>query len=109
MFDDPTENYKQQEPMHDKRHQKTHARSIKKNRKADDRAMVGAMTVAFGATAALATHKMKPNIVSSLAEKAMSVAAPVVPTKKDGEVDHERLVAVLADLGQKGGVLRLVG
>jgi hypothetical protein len=39
----------------------------------------------------------------------MSVAAPVVPTKKDGEVDHERLVAVLADLGQKGGVLRLVG
>ena len=52
---------------------------------------------------------MKPNIVSSLAEKAMSVAAPVVPTKKDGEVDHERLVAVLADLGQKGGVLRLVG
>ena len=59
MFDDPTENYKQQEPMHDKRHQNTHARSIKKNRKADDRAMVGAMTAAFGATAALATHEMK--------------------------------------------------
>lgn len=153
MFDDLTETYKQQEPMHDKRHQNTHAGSMEKNRKADGRAMVGAITASFGATAALATHemktkgllkgnehveatidsgldctnggqldgtndrnvdetgseKMKPNIVSSLAEKAMSVAAPVVPTKKDGEVDHERLVAVLADLGQKGGVLRLVG
>lgn len=32
------------------------------------------------------------NFVSSLAEKAMSVAAPVVPTKSDGEVDHERSV-----------------
>ncbi|KAH9305683.1 hypothetical protein KI387_010087, partial [Taxus chinensis] len=53
-------------------------------------------------------EKGKPNIVSSLAEKAMSVAAPVVPTK-DGGVDHERLVAFLADLGQRGGVLRLVG
>lgn len=30
------------------------------------------------------------NIVTSLAEKAMSVAGPVVPTKDDGEVDQER-------------------
>lgn len=157
-FDDPRETYKQQEPMHDEKHQNKHARSIEKNREFDGRVMVGAMTAAFGATAALASHKMKQNglfkgtehveasidsgldcrnggqledtnrsvdntidtdetgnektksnIVSSLAEKAMSVAAPVVPTKKDGELDHERLVAVLADLGQKGGVLRLFG
>lgn len=39
----------------------------------------------------------------------MSVAAPVVPTRSDGEVDQERLVAILADLGQKGGILRLIG
>nr|DAD46804.1 TPA_asm: hypothetical protein HUJ06_016741 [Nelumbo nucifera] len=39
----------------------------------------------------------------------MSVAAPVVPTKSDGEVDQERLVAMLADLGQKGGILKLLG
>lgn len=32
------------------------------------------------------------NIVTSLAEKAMSVAAPVVPTRSDGEVDQERSV-----------------
>lgn len=78
------------------------------------------------------------NIITSLAERAMSVAGPVVPTKKDGGVDQERsehtyyqytstplvfvfannltqlpsmnrLVAMLADLGQKGGLLRLVG
>lgn len=152
-FDDLTETYKQQEPMHDEKHQNKHARRIEKNIEVDGRAMVGAMTAAFGVTAALASHEMnknglfkgnehveatidsglectnkgqldvtndknvdetgnekiKPNIVSSLAERAMSVAAPVVPTKKDGEVDHERLVAVLADLGQKGGALRLVG
>lgn len=30
------------------------------------------------------------NIVTSLAEKAMSVASPVVPKKEDGEVDEER-------------------
>ena len=30
------------------------------------------------------------NIVSSFAEKAMSVASPVVPKKEDGEVDEER-------------------
>lgn len=47
--------------------------------------------------------------MSSFAEKAMSVAGPVVPTKGDGEVDHERLVAVLAELGQKGGFLRFIG
>lgn len=49
------------------------------------------------------------SIVTSLAEKAMSVAAPIVPTKEGGEVDQERLVAMLAELGQKGGVLKLVG
>ncbi|KAF3439736.1 hypothetical protein FNV43_RR18014 [Rhamnella rubrinervis] len=49
------------------------------------------------------------SIVTSLAEKAMSVAGPVVPTKEDGGVDQERLVAMLAELGQKGGILRLVG
>ncbi|KAF9616109.1 hypothetical protein IFM89_028575 [Coptis chinensis] len=47
--------------------------------------------------------------VSSLAEKAMSVAAPVVPTKSDGGVDQDRLVAILSDLGQKGGMLRMIG
>jgi len=30
------------------------------------------------------------NIVTALAEKAMSVASPVVPKKEDGEVDEER-------------------
>ncbi|XP_009359693.2 uncharacterized protein LOC103950231 isoform X2 [Pyrus x bretschneideri] len=54
-------------------------------------------------------EKNQSNIVTSLAEKAMSVAAPVVPTKEDGEVDQERLVTMLTDLGQKGGMLRLVG
>ncbi|XP_050946766.1 uncharacterized protein LOC103499360 isoform X3 [Cucumis melo] len=49
------------------------------------------------------------NIVSSLAEKAMSVASPVVPKKEDGEVDEERLVSMLAELGEKGGVLKLIG
>ncbi|KAJ0983767.1 hypothetical protein J5N97_002123 [Dioscorea zingiberensis] len=53
--------------------------------------------------------KNQNNLVSSLAEKAMSVAGPVVPTNSDGEVDQERLVAILAELGQKGGILRLVG
>ncbi|XVE70763.1 hypothetical protein DITRI_Ditri10aG0097200 [Diplodiscus trichospermus] len=53
--------------------------------------------------------KHQNNIVTSLAEKALSVAGPVVPTKEDGELDQERLVAVLADLGQRGGMLRLVG
>ncbi|XP_054820922.1 uncharacterized protein LOC129319857 isoform X2 [Prosopis cineraria] len=55
------------------------------------------------------SEKNHNSIVTSLAEKAMSVAGPVVPTKDDGEVDQERLVAMLADLGQKGGLLRLVG
>ncbi|KAH1100932.1 hypothetical protein GLYMA_13G113900v4 [Glycine max] len=56
-----------------------------------------------------ASEKNQNNIVTSLAEKAMSVAGPVVPTKEDGEVDQERLVAMLADLGHRGGLLRLVG
>lgn len=34
--------------------------------------------------------KTETNIVASLAEKAMSVASPVVPMKEDGGVDHER-------------------
>ncbi|XP_011094018.1 uncharacterized protein LOC105173836 [Sesamum indicum] len=101
--------------------------------------MVGAVTAALGASALLAhqpntetdgtrneplkeqenskepskldetSEKTQNNIVTSLAEKAMSVASPVVPVKEDGEVDHERLVAMLAELGQKGGILRLVG
>ncbi|EEC84631.1 hypothetical protein OsI_31501 [Oryza sativa Indica Group] len=56
-----------------------------------------------------AQEKSQNNLVTSLAEKAMSVASPVVPTKGDGEVDQERLVAILAELGQKGGALRFVG
>ncbi|KAK1307664.1 hypothetical protein QJS10_CPA09g00038 [Acorus calamus] len=92
----------------------------------NDNMMVGAVTTALGASALLAKHqrdilkghaepedavreKNDQNLVSSLAEKAMSVAGPVVPTNSDGEVDHERLVAILADLGQKGGMLRLIG
>ncbi|KAF6155028.1 hypothetical protein GIB67_035775 [Kingdonia uniflora] len=56
------------------------------------------------------TSSEKPNyIVSSLAEKATSVPGPIVPTKEGGGVDQERLVAMLADLGQKGGMLKLVG
>nr|XP_033517238.1 uncharacterized protein LOC104116322 isoform X5 [Nicotiana tomentosiformis] len=35
--------------------------------------------------------KSHNNIVTSLAEKAMSVAGPVVPMKKDGAVDQERI------------------
>ncbi|KAK9102385.1 hypothetical protein Sjap_019639 [Stephania japonica] len=53
--------------------------------------------------------KNHSNIMTSLAEKAMSVAGPVVPTNSEGEVDQDRLVAMLADLVQKGGMLRLVG
>lgn len=49
------------------------------------------------------------NIVASFAEKAMSVAGPVVPTKEGGEVDQDRLVSMLTELGQKGGLLRLFG
>ncbi|XP_031102209.1 uncharacterized protein LOC116006079 isoform X1 [Ipomoea triloba] len=99
--------------------------------------MVGAVTAALGASAFLLHHqengtgnlsnphngkedastethkledvdKTQDNIVTSLAEKAMSIASPVVPTK-DGHVDQERLVAMLAELGQRGGILRFVG
>lgn len=38
----------------------------------------------------LSQEKNSNSIVSNLAEKAMSIAGPVVPTKDDGEVDHER-------------------
>ncbi|CAN4084642.1 unnamed protein product [Withania somnifera] len=55
-----------------------------------------------------AIDKNHDNIVTSLAEKAMSVAGPVVPMKEDGALDHERLVSMLAELGQKGGILKLV-
>ncbi|CAM6008624.1 unnamed protein product [Sphagnum balticum] len=54
----------------------------------------------------------KSNLITTfapLAEKAISVAAPVVPQTEDGEIDHERLVAMLAELGQRGGFFRLVG
>ncbi|XP_076909559.1 uncharacterized protein LOC143566863 [Bidens hawaiensis] len=103
-----------------------------------DTVMAGAVTAALGASALLVhqqnsfsdglesssmsketheepekveeeTPKSGDGIVTSLAEKAMLVAAPVVPTKEDGAVDQERLVALLADLGQKGGILKLVG
>ncbi|KAI3902149.1 hypothetical protein MKW92_008558 [Papaver armeniacum] len=55
------------------------------------------------------SDRSQNNLVSSFAEKAMSVAAPVVPTTSDGAVDQDRLVAMLAEWGQKGGMLRLVG
>ncbi|RLM84582.1 uncharacterized protein C2845_PM04G12330 [Panicum miliaceum] len=99
--------------------------------------MVGAVTAALGASALVAHQQNKDenhddkeqdfvqaesvkheetiqgksqnNLMSSFAEKALSVAGPVVPTKGDGEVDQERLVAVLAELGQKGGILRFIG
>ncbi|KAF5956489.1 hypothetical protein HYC85_003714 [Camellia sinensis] len=54
------------------------------------------------------SEKNQNGIVTSLAEKAMSVAGPVVPMKEDGEVDHDRLVAMLTELAQKGGMLRMV-
>lgn len=47
--------------------------------------------------ASMETHKLddmdktQDNIVTSLAEKAMSIASPVVPTK-DGQVDQERFI-----------------
>ena len=43
-------------------------------------------------------ERKNPSIVSSfhpLAEKALSVAAPVVPTNEDGEIDHERFQSYL--------------
>ncbi|XP_052183801.1 uncharacterized protein LOC127795879 isoform X2 [Diospyros lotus] len=53
------------------------------------------------------TSEKNQNIVTNLAEKAMSIASPVVPVKGDGEVDQDRLVAMLSELGQKGGILKL--
>ncbi|XP_019057821.1 PREDICTED: uncharacterized protein LOC104811288 [Tarenaya hassleriana] len=101
----------------------------------NDQVMVGAVTAALGASALLVQQQdplkggqnggimsksltekgsqqkesEQSNMVANFAEKAMSIAGPVVPTKEDGEVDQERLVAMLADLGQKGGILKLVG
>ncbi|KAK8934207.1 Embryogenesis-associated protein EMB8 [Platanthera zijinensis] len=54
-------------------------------------------------------ERSQNSIVSNLAEKAMSVTGPIMPTTSDGEVDHQRLVAILAELGNKGGMLRFVG
>lgn len=36
------------------------------------------------------SEKTENNLVASLAEKAMTVAGPVMPTKEDGGVDQER-------------------
>lgn len=36
------------------------------------------------------SEKSENNIVTSIAEKAMSIAGPVVPVKDDGEVDQDR-------------------
>ncbi|KAI8553266.1 hypothetical protein RHMOL_Rhmol05G0002200 [Rhododendron molle] len=55
------------------------------------------------------SEKSENGIVTSFADKAMSVAGTMVPMKANGEVDHKRLVAMLAELGQKGGMLKLVG
>ncbi|KAG9157408.1 hypothetical protein Leryth_010254 [Lithospermum erythrorhizon] len=94
------------------------------NSSANNAAMVGAMSAALGASALLvgqqghesnevSSQPLEENgnarsLVTTLAEKAMSVAGPVVPTK-DGEVDQDKLVAMMAELGQKGGILRLFG
>ncbi|KAG6555819.1 hypothetical protein Mapa_002459 [Marchantia paleacea] len=51
----------------------------------------------------------KPKLVPEIAEKAISMVSPVVPKKEDGEVDQDRLVAMLAEIGQRGGILTLVG
>ncbi|KAL2613381.1 hypothetical protein R1flu_025073 [Riccia fluitans] len=50
-----------------------------------------------------------PKFVPDIAEKAISMVSPVVPKKDDGQVDQERLVTMLAEIGQNGGALRLVG
>ncbi|KNA20414.1 hypothetical protein SOVF_052600 isoform A [Spinacia oleracea] len=52
--------------------------------------------------------KDQSNIVTSFAEKAMSVAGPVIPTTENGAVDQERIVAMLVGVGERGGMLRLV-
>lgn len=39
------------------------------------------------------SEKSENGVVTSFAEKAMSVAGPMVPMKEDGEVDHERFVS----------------
>lgn len=39
-------------------------------------------------------EKGQNNLMRSFTEKALSVAAPVVPTKSDGEVDQEKYVNV---------------
>ncbi|CAM8969887.1 unnamed protein product [Rhodiola kirilowii] len=49
------------------------------------------------------------NLVTSIGEKAMSVAGPMVPMKEDGAVDQERVITMLTNLGQNGGMLKLVG
>lgn len=44
------------------------------------------------------SDKSGSNLVTSLAEKAMTVAGPVVPTKEDGEVDQERFDYAIEEL-----------
>lgn len=47
-------------------------------------------------------------LMSTITEKAMSVvASPIVPTHNDGRLDHDRLVTMLMELGQKGGLFRV--
>ncbi|KAL3679674.1 hypothetical protein R1sor_022630 [Riccia sorocarpa] len=116
--------------------------SSQKETGANRGSLMGAMTAAMGATAAVASQKSAntavhtdssaanaretdgnkeqathgsggenglPKFVPDIAEKAISMVAPVVPKKEDGEVDQDRIVAMLAEIGQKGGILRLVG
>ncbi|BBN10560.1 CAAX protease family protein [Marchantia polymorpha subsp. ruderalis] len=105
--------------------------------------LMGAITAAMGATAAVASQSQastavhseqshssentesdgseaqgfqdsgdgnsKSRLVPEIAEKAISMVSPVVPKKEDGQVDQDRLVAMLAEVGQRGGILTLVG
>ncbi|XP_078156668.1 alpha/beta-Hydrolases superfamily protein isoform X3 [Carex rostrata] len=106
-------------------------KELEMDRRQNQGIMVGTVTAALGASALLVQHQNEQSkeqtsstsnqnfvdeapeknssLVSSLTEKAMSVAGSVIPTKSNGGVDLERLVAVLAELGQRGGILRLVG
>ncbi|CAM6096093.1 unnamed protein product [Calypogeia fissa] len=86
--------------------------------------LMGAMAAAMGATAAVASSAtstserqsgdserkgVEQNLVPDIAEKAVSIVSPVIPKTQAGELDHERLVAVLTEVGQRGGPLTLIG
>ncbi|CAM6129107.1 unnamed protein product [Calypogeia fissa] len=86
--------------------------------------MMGVMAAAMGATAAVASSATSTserqsgdserkgvgqNLVPDIAEKAVSIVSPVIPKTQAGELDHERLVAVLTEVGQRGGPLTLIG